>query len=191
MAHLHPLTSSRHPCLRAGPLILEDRLLLLSSCMSLATDFQSYELSIDNTSKQSVLTQCILQGRMPAVQTLSKHGQGFFNAVGARRSDHIRLDTALRLGMKLHVFEAIGQQRGLDSILPLILGFELHKLLRLPYKTFLTISRALESGRCYDEMLMVVDEELATWWVQYRVQYQQRYADLAFIRKHTLHQSMK
>lgn len=123
-----------------------DRLLLTCSCHSLARDFQSFEQSQGWIPQHDSLLRRIQSGHEPAVQQHGKHRQKFLSRLkGQQNMDRYKLDAGLRLGTKIRLVEAIGEELQLGFGLGVLLGYECHKLSRLSYRELSSVARSLQS----------------------------------------------
>lgn len=174
LTHLQPIFALQHSR-KARHIDLKDRVLLLCSCMSLANQFRDFEKTQGWASKQDILIESLLKGRDPAVQKIGKHLQSFLCTFGTATVDCSRLDAGVRLGTKLNVAQAIAKANGLSSAVPLILGFEISRLARLPYGALAELPGALAStstGRRAATLAQV----LSSWWSNCGAAYSDRFA---------------
>ena len=143
-----------------------DRLLLTCSCHSLARDFQSFEQSQGWVPQHDSMLRRIQSGHEPAVQQHGKHHQKFLSLLtGQQRMDRDKLDAGLRLGKKMRLVEAIGEELQLGFGLGVLLGYECHKLSRLSYRELSTFARSLQSQDA--EVLQPIRSfcnESTVWW---------------------------
>ena len=142
-----------------------DRLLLACSCHSLARDFQLFEQSRGWTSKEELITQRLLEGSDPAIHQYAKHHQNFLAWLNRNDIHRDKLDAGLRLGTKLRVIEVLGQESQLGCGLSLLLGFECHKLSRLPYRELSIITQHLRNRAAALELRTVnFCNQFNAWW---------------------------
>ncbi len=143
-----------------------DRLLLTCACHSLARDFQSFEQSQGWISQHDSLLHRIQSGHEPAAQQHGKHHQKFLSLLkGQQNMDKDKLDAGLRLGTKMRLVEAIGEELQLGFGLGVLLGYECHKLSRLSYRELSSIARCLQSQDA--EVLQPIRSfctEFSVWW---------------------------
>lgn len=109
---------------RLRALGLWERLLLLLSYMSLATEPRDFERRDGGFARQDQVIYGLSQGMTILVQEIRKHTKDFLDEVQIRRSKERITDTGLRLGMKPNIINHIGEKHGFGAFLSLSLGFD-------------------------------------------------------------------
>ncbi len=170
-AHLQPIFSLQGR--KASPaLLVHERLLLMCSCQSFASDYRLFETSSGWLSKQDQLVERILTGQDPLAQRFGKHLKCFL-ATQAFCADKDKLAAGVRFGMKLNVMVVIGESLHLGSGLALLMGYDCQKLSRLNYKAFGTIKHYLEVHDTHSPIIEDFCKVMSLCWSACRKQYHQ------------------
>lgn len=178
LAHLQPIFSLQNVRSTARS-EAEDRLLLVCSCLSLATDFQHYESALDRTPRHDVALSRILQGQDPAIQQNGKHCQKFLAKLTSYNIHKERFDAGLRLGGKLSLIEAVGGELGLGPGLSLLMGYECSKISRMPYREISQMFILLRDdsvGKFH--AIREFCSSFGLWWLALHRNYHSRHSEL-------------
>lgn len=174
LLHLNYITTvGRTRRLRA--IELNERLLLLCSCMSFATEFSEFERRHGWYAKEDLLYDSLSHGISPGVQRLKKHTKGFFDELRIPKAEEQKLDMGLRLGTKLNVIEKIGRSCGLGSFLSLLLGFELSRAFRLPYDSIVGLVASITEQPDVFEPIRKLADAYSRWWEECQAEYAVRF----------------
>jgi hypothetical protein len=152
-----------------------DRLLLATSCSSLATDFEQYETNNGWTSKHQTLLQRIKDGQDTAVHQNGQNHQAFLTTVIGQHTGKEKFDAGLRLGTKTRLVETLGEMSGLGPAVGLLMGYECRKLSRMPYREFPAFLNMLQDKASVPESVVEFCSEFNMWWRDLRSHYHSKY----------------
>lgn len=156
---------------------IADRLLLICSCKSVATEFSDYERRNGWPSKEDLLLMNLRQRWPLTVQKLKKNVRGFIDELRIPQREEKKLDMGLRLGIKLNVVEVIGRERGFGAFFSLLLGFELSRMIRIPYESLENLVTYLAEESEIFTAIRNLAEIYGHWWAVCQAQYAATYCD--------------
>ena len=153
----------------------QEKILLICACKSIAQDFYDFETYRGWEAKRDRIARRLLRGEDPSIQTISKHLRHYLTSQSATQAYRVKLDAALRLGIKLEVVDFIGQAAGFGGCLSLLFGFQCAKFTRLSYAAFGLLRNTLESDSTLYTAITRFGETVGNRWFQCQQFYYQRF----------------
>lgn len=151
-----------------------ERVLAICACRSLAMDFHEFERQLGVRPKEDILLERITQSADMHIQTIDKNLSQFLAAkFPGQEVNSTKLESALRLGIKLGLIDSIGRRVNIDC-LGLLVGFECAKLTRLPFYALSRLEAELTGADIYGR-IRDFDVSMREWWSNCQHEYHARY----------------